>query len=166
MRIGFIGLGTMGRHMAANLQRAGHQLAVHDVRPDAADAYRAAGADWAASPREAALGASVVFTSLPGPAEVEQVALGPDGIIAGLTAGGTYFDLSTVSPSLARKIHAAFAERGLAMLDAPVSGGPRGAETRKMAIWVGGAEAVFRRFMPVLGAMGDHARYVGPIGSG
>ncbi|HUA76302.1 MAG TPA: NAD(P)-dependent oxidoreductase [Acetobacteraceae bacterium] len=165
MRIGFIGLGTMGRHMAANLQRAGHQLAVHDVRREAAEAHVAAGARWAATPREAAAGAEVVFTSLPGPAEVEAVALGADGIIAGLGQGAAYFDLSTIAPSLVRRIHEAFAERGLAMLDSPVSGGPGGAESRKMAIWVGGSEEVFSRFKPVLDAMGDQARYIGPIGS-
>jgi 3-hydroxyisobutyrate dehydrogenase len=165
MRIGFIGLGTMGRHMAANLQRAGHLLAVHDVRREAAEAHLAAGATWAATPREAATGAEVVFTSLPGPPEVEAVALGADGVIAGLVPGAAYFDLSTIAPSLVRKLHAAFAERGLAMLDSPVSGGPGGAESRKMAIWVGGSEDVFARFKPVLDAMGDQARYIGPIGS-
>lgn len=165
MRIGFIGLGTMGRHMAANLQRAGHLLAVHDVRREAAEAHLAAGATWAATPREAATEAEIVFTSLPGPPEVEAVALGANGIIAGLAPGAAYFDLSTISPSLVRKLHAAFAERGLAMLDSPVSGGPGGAESRKMAIWVGGSEDVFARFKPVLDAMGDQARYIGPIGS-
>lgn len=93
------------------------------------------------------------------------MALGADGIIAGLAPGAAYFDLSTISPSLVRKLHAAFAERGLAMLDSPVSGGPGGAESRKMAIWVGGSEDVFARFKPVLDAMGDQARYIGPIGS-
>ena len=165
MRIGFIGLGTMGRHMAANLQRAGYLLAVHDVRREAAEAHLAAGATWAATPREAATGAEIVFTSLPGPPEVEAVALGADGIIAGLAPGAAYFDLSTIAPSLVRKLHAAFAERNLAMLDSPVSGGPGGAESRKMAIWVGGSEDVFARFKPVLDAMGDQARYIGPIGS-
>ncbi len=165
MRIGFIGLGTMGRHMAANLQKAGHQLAVHDRDRAAAAPHLAAGAAWAASPREAAFGVEVVFTSLPGPAEAEAVALGAEGIIEGLAAGAAYFDLSTISPSLARKVHAAFAARGLAMLDSPVSGGPRGAESRKMAIWVGGDEAVFARLKPVLAAMGDQARHIGPIGT-
>ncbi|HTU55079.1 MAG TPA: NAD(P)-dependent oxidoreductase [Acetobacteraceae bacterium] len=165
MRIGFVGLGTMGKHMAANLQRAGHQLAVHDVRREAAEGHLAAGATWAATPREAATGAEVVFTSLPGPPEVEAVALGADGIIAGMASGAAYFDLSTIAPSLVRKLHAAFAERGLAMLDSPVSGGPGGAESRKMAIWVGGSEDAFARFKPVLDAMGDQARYIGPIGS-
>lgn len=165
MRIGFIGLGTMGRHMAANLQHAGHYLMVHDLSRDAAARHLAAGAVWAATPRAAAVEAEVVFTSLPGPAEVEQVALGPEGIIAGLARGAAYFDLSTIAPGLVRRMHAAFAERGLAMLDSPVSGGPRGAETRKMALWVGGAEEVFIRFKPVLEAMGDQVRYIGPVGS-
>jgi len=165
MRIGFIGLGTMGRHMAANLQRAGHELAVHDARYGAASSHLAAGASWAATPAEAAARAEVVFSSLPGPPEVEAVALGPNGIIEGLSQGAAYFDLSTISPSLARRVHMAFAQRGLTMLDGPVSGGPRGAESGKMAIWIGGAEDVFMRFKPVLDTMGDGVRYIGPIGS-
>ncbi len=165
MRIGFIGLGTMGRHMAANLQAAGHELQVHDRDRSHAAPHLAGGASWAASPRDAAAGTEVVFTSLPGPPEVEAVALGESGIVSGLAQGAAWFDLSTISPSLARRLHAAFAERGLAMLDSPVSGGPRGAESRRMAIWVGGAEDVFTRFRPVLDAMGDEPRYIGPIGS-
>ncbi len=165
MRIGFIGLGTMGRHMAASLQSAGHLLTVHDRDPSHAAPHLANGANWAASPAAAAADAEVVFTSLPGPPEVEAVALGASGIVSGLARGAAWFDLSTISPSLARRLHAAFAERGLAMLDSPVSGGPRGAESRRMAIWVGGAEDIFARFRPVLDAMGDEPRYIGPIGS-
>jgi 3-hydroxyisobutyrate dehydrogenase len=106
----------------------------------------------------------VVFTSLPGPPEVEAVALGPNGILAGMKRGGAYFDLSTNSRATMRKIHAAFAEKGAHALDAPVSGGPRGAKTGKLAIWVGGDRDVFEKFKDVLAAMGDQARYVGPIG--
>ena len=111
-------------------------------------------------------GAEVVFTSLPGPVEVEAVALGDHGLLAGMRAGTAYFDLTTNSPTLVRRLHARFAERGVAVLDAPVSGGPRGARTRKLALWVGGDEAVFQRHKSVLDAIGDQARYVGPIGAG
>src|SRR2546428_7651549 len=166
MKIGFIGLGTMGRHMASNLIRAGHALVVHDVRREAAAPHRDAGAGWADTPRAVAEATDVVFTSLPGPPEVESVALGEQGLGAGLVAGKVYFDLSTNSPGLVRKIHEVFKRRGIHMLDAPVSGGPRGAETRKLALWVGGDEEIFNKYRPVLDAIGDQPYYVGPIGAG
>jgi len=166
MKIGFIGLGTMGRHMASNLIKAGHELVVHDVRPEASAPHRKAGAGWAETPREVAEATHVVFTSLPGPPEVEAVALGEQGLLAGLAAGKVYFDLTTNSPALVRRIHTVFAARGIQMLDAPVSGGPRGAETRRLALWVGGDETVFKRYKPVLDTIGDQPYYVGPIGAG
>jgi len=166
MKIGFIGLGTMGRHMASNLIKAGHELVVHDVRPEASAPHRKAGAGWAETPREVAEATHVVFTSLPGPPEVEAIALGEQGLLAGLAAGKVYFDLTTNSPALVRRIHAVFAARGIQMLDAPVSGGPRGAESRRLALWVGGDETVFKRYKPVLDAIGDQPYYVGPIGAG
>jgi 3-hydroxyisobutyrate dehydrogenase len=166
MKIGFIGLGTMGRHMASNLMKGGHQLVVHDVREDAAAPHRKAGAVWAATPREVAAATDVVFTSLPGPAEVEAVALGEAGLLAGLAAGKAYFDLSTNSPALVRRLHEVFRGRGVHLLDAPVSGGPRGAESGRLALWVGGDKAVFDKHKPVLDAIGDQAYYVGPIGAG
>jgi 3-hydroxyisobutyrate dehydrogenase-like beta-hydroxyacid dehydrogenase len=166
MKIGFIGVGTMGAFMASNLQSAGHALIVNDVRRDAAARHVAAGAIWAATPREVAKDAEVIFTSLPGPPEVEAVALGADGLISGMSRGAAFFDLSTNSPALVRRLHAAFAEKGFHVLDAPVSGGPKGAKTRKLALWVGGERAVFDRFKPVLDAIGDQAYYVGPIGAG
>jgi 3-hydroxyisobutyrate dehydrogenase-like beta-hydroxyacid dehydrogenase len=164
MQLGFIGLGIMGASLAANLQKAGHKLTVHDIRRGAADLHVKAGAAWADSPRGVAAASDVVFTSLPGPPEVEAVALDTDGLLAGMRRGAAYFDLSTNSRAVVRKIHAAFAEKGAHMLDAPVSGGPRGAKTGKLAIWVGGDKDVFERHKAVLGAMGDQARYVGPIG--
>src|SRR5271165_3544709 len=97
---------------------------------------------------------------------MEAVALGENGLLSGIRPGSAYFDLSTNAPSMVREVHAAFAERGAAMLDAPVSGGPRGAASGKLAIWVGGDQAVFDRCKPVLDAIGDAARYVGPIGAG
>jgi len=156
----------MGASMASNVQKGGHELIVHDLRADAAKPHLAAGAAWASSPRQVAEASEVVLTSLPGPAEVEAVALGDNGLLSGLSPGKAYFDLSTNSPTVVRRIHATFAARGIPMLDAPVSGGPRGARTRKLAIWVGGDEAVFQRFKPVLDAMGDQVRRVGAIGAG
>lgn len=166
MKVGFIGLGTMGAHMAANLQKSGFELVVHDVRRTAAERHLAAGAVWADSPRAVAEQVDIVFSSLPGPPEVEAVALGANGILAGLKEGGAYFDLSTNSPTVVRKISAQFAEQHKYMLDAPVSGGPTGAESGKLAIWVGGDEQQFQRFKGVLDGFSDQARYIGGIGSG
>jgi 3-hydroxyisobutyrate dehydrogenase len=166
MKIGFIGLGTMGRHMALNLIKAGHELVVHDVRRAAAAPHLDAGARWAGTPQAVAEATEVVFTSLPGPADVETVALGDSGLLAGLVAGKVYFDLTTNAPSLVRRLHGVFQAQGIHMLDAPVSGGPRGAEGRKLALWVGGDETVFERYRPVLDAIGDQPYYVGPIGAG
>ena len=165
MKVGFIGLGTMGAKMAANLQKAGHQLVVYDVRREAAAPFVTNGATLAESPYQLATESEVIFTSLPGPVEVEQIAMGEGGLLAGMRAGSAYFDLSTNSPEVVRRVNAAFAKRGVQMLDAPVSGGPRGAATGKLAIWVGGDKAAFDRFKGVLDAIGDQARYIGPIGS-
>jgi 3-hydroxyisobutyrate dehydrogenase-like beta-hydroxyacid dehydrogenase len=167
MKIGFIGLGTMGRHMAANLQKAGHELIVHDVRREAAEPHVKAGARWADSPRAVAEASEVVFTSLPEPKDVEAVALDEKtGLLSGLTAGKAFFDLSTNSPTVVRRLHAVFKARGVQMFDAPVSGGPRGAESGRLALWVGGDEEAFKKYKPVVDAIGDQAYYVGPIGAG
>ena len=166
MKVGFIGLGTMGAPMASNVLKGGYELVAYDIRRDAAAPHLAAGATWAATPRKVAEATEVVLTSLPGPAEVEAVALGDDGLLAGMGAGSVYFDLTTNSPALVRRIHAIFAAKGIHVLDAPVSGGPRGAKTRKLALWVGGDEKIFQRYKPVLDAIGDQAIHVGPIGAG
>jgi 3-hydroxyisobutyrate dehydrogenase len=167
MKVGFIGLGTMGEGLAGNLKKkGGYDLVVHDIRKEAAAPHLAAGAVWADTPRKVAEATEVVLTSLPGPAEVESVALADDGLLAGMSAGKAYFDLSTNAPALVRRLHAVFAGRGVHLLDAPVSGGPRGARSGKLAIWVGGDEAVFRRYKPVLDSMGDQVIRVGPIGAG
>jgi 3-hydroxyisobutyrate dehydrogenase len=166
MKVGFIGLGMMGKGMAANLQKAGHQLVVHDIRRAAAEPYLANGATWADSPKAVGEQSEVVFTSLPVPADVEAVALGPNGLIEGMKPDTAFFDMSTNSVSVVRKINAAFAEKNIYMLDSPVSGGPGGAASGKMAIWVGGDEQQFNRLAGVLGAMGDQAAYIGPIGAG
>ena len=165
MKIGFIGLGTMGSSMAANLQKSRHRLVVNDVHKVAAEAHIGAGAEWADTPRAVAERCDVVFTSLPGPPEVEAVVFGEDGLLEGARPGMAYFDLSTNSQALMRRIHAAMAERGAQAFDAPVSGGPKGAQTGKLAIWVGGDKATYEKHKRVLDAIGDQAAYIGPIGS-
>jgi 3-hydroxyisobutyrate dehydrogenase-like beta-hydroxyacid dehydrogenase len=166
MKVGFIGLGIMGASMASNLQAAGNELSVHDIRRDAAAPHLKAGATWKDTPRGVAESSDVVFTSLPGPPEVEAVALGADGLLGGMRSGAAFFDMSTNSPTVMRRLHATFGERGVHVLDAPVSGGPSGAKSRKLAIWVGGDRAVYDRSKALLDAMGDQASYVGPIGAG
>ena len=165
MKVGFIGLGTMGAFMAANLQRGGHDLVIHDVRREAGANRLSAGAVWADNPKAVAEQCEVIFTSLPGPKEVEAVVFGPDGILAGVQPGAAYFDLSTNAQSLVRRFAEALAEKGAFGFDAPVSGGPKGAESGKLAIWVGGDRATYDRFKPVLDTFGDQARYIGPIGT-
>src|SRR2546421_1001535 len=166
MRIAFIGLGNMGRHMAANLQKAGHELIVHDVQRQAADSHLANGARWANSAAEAAQGAELILTSLPGPRQVEEVALGEGGVLQGAAQGAVYADLSTSSPTLIRRIHKEFTEHGVHVLDAPVSGGTRGAEQATLQVMVGGDEAIYERVRPALLAIGDKVSYIGDIGSG
>src|SRR6201990_662149 len=163
--VGYIGLGMMGGRMGTNLQKARYKLLVHDLHRQSASHHLQAGAEWAETPRALAEKCDVVFTSLPEPADVERVALGADGLIEGVKKGAAYFDLSTNSQSVVKKISAAFAAKGADMLDAPVSGGPSGAASRKMAIWVGGDKAAFDRHKPVLDAMGDRAAYIGAVGS-
>src|SRR6185503_8355574 len=161
--IGFIGLGAMGRHMAASLQRAGHELRVHDLKREAAAEHLAAGARWAESPTAAAQGVDVLFTSLPGPPDVEAVAATLRDVFR---RGTAWFDLTTNSPDVVRRLHASLAERGVHLLDAPVSGGPKGAQSGKLALWVGGEQAIYDRHLPLLKAIGDQPLYVGPIGAG
>lgn len=166
MKIGFIGLGMMGSGMAANLQKAGHDLVVHDLTRQAASKHLNDGASWAESPRVLAQQCDLVFTSLPTPADVQRVGTGPDGLAEGFRRGAAWFDLSTNAVDVVRSLHATFAEQGVDFLDAPISGGPRGANSGKLAIWVGGDQAVFDKYQAVLGAMGDQAKYIGPIGAG
>ena len=166
MKVGFIGLGTMGASMARNLQKSQFSLVVHDMRKASADEHIEAGAEWADSPKALAEQCDVVFTSLPGPPEVEAVALGENGLLAGLKPGSAYFDLSTNSPTVVRRLHAIFAEKGVHLLDAPVSGGPAGAKSGKLALWVGGDEDAFNKHKATLGAIGDQAAYIGAIGAG
>ena len=166
MRIGFIGLGNMGGPMAMNLIKAGHDLTVHDLRREIADPHLAAGATWADSVQGVAEASEVIFTSLPGPSEVEAVALGPGGILEHAASGSVYIDLSSNSPTLIRAIHARFAERGIEVLDAPVSGGVTGATAGTLAVMVGGDADRYEELKPLLDAIGDKASYIGGSGSG
>ncbi len=167
MQVGFIGLGTMGASFATNIQKAGYDLIVHDIARQAAQRHIDAGAKWADSPRALAEQCDVVLTSLPGPPEVRAVATDAEkGLLAGMKPGSVFYDLSTNSPAVVREIHAEFAAKGVHMLDAPVSGGPKGAASGKLAIWVGGDENVFNTNRAPLDAMGDAVRYIGAIGAG
>jgi 3-hydroxyisobutyrate dehydrogenase len=166
MNVGFIGLGTMGYHMAANLQAAGYQLVVNDLQQGRAQPLIGNGSSWAQTPREVAAACEVIFTSLPGPREVEAVTFEPHGLLAGIRKNAAYFDLSTNSRATVQKIHRALSDKGAHMLDAPVSGGPRGAQTRKLALWVGGEQEIFERHRALLDAIGDQVSYIGGIGQG
>lgn len=163
MKVGFIGIGTMGGHMALNVRKGGHDVVVHDVREAAAGPHLKAGCTWANSAREVAQVSDVVFTSLPGPKEVQLVA---EELLAGMRKSTAWFDLSTNSPTVVRKISERFAAKGIAMLDSPVSGGPSGAKSGKLALWVSGDKAAFDKHKAVLDAIGDQAVYIGPAGAG
>ena len=164
--VGFIGLGNMGMGMAANIQKADYPLVVHDVRQAAAQPFVDAGARQAGSAAEVARLSDVVFTSLPGPREVEAVALGAGGVLEGIRAGGIYVDLSTSRPTLIRQIEPQFRAKGAHVLDAPVSGGKTGAASRNLAVMVGGEREIFERIKPLLDAFGDKVFYAGSIGAG
>jgi 3-hydroxyisobutyrate dehydrogenase-like beta-hydroxyacid dehydrogenase len=170
MKAGFIGLGTMGASMAANLQKGvqkdGHTVVVFDVRKEAAAPHIKNGAVWADSPAALAAECDVIFSSLPGPVEFEAVSYGDNGLLAGIRPGTAYFDLTTNSPTTMRKAHAEYEKKGAHVFDAPVSGGPKGALTGKLAIWCGADQDVFEKWYPVLATIGDQARYIGPIGAG
>jgi 3-hydroxyisobutyrate dehydrogenase len=156
----------MGKGIALNLRKAGNEMMVHDARRSVAEVHLEAGSAWGESVADVARFGEVVFTSLPGPPEVESVALGPDGLLANMQPGSTWLDLSTNSPKLIRRLHDEFAAKGIKMLDAPVSGGTRGANEGTLAIWVGGDEAEFERLKPLLEGMGNAPKYIGPIGAG
>ena len=166
MKLGFIGVGNIGEPIARQLLSAGHSLVVHDLRPEAAQPLLSSGAIWSNSPAALAGECEVVFTCLPGPTEMEQVSLGPTGIIGGIKPGGLYIDHTTNSPLLVRRVHDIFASRGVSMLDAPVSGGMEGAQTRDLLVMVGGEPAVFERGRPLLDAIAKRVLYTGQIGTG
>ncbi len=158
--IGFIGLGVMGKPMAKHLVTAGYQLTVHNRSQPAVDDLVAAGAAAAASPAAVARASTVVITMLPDTVDVERVLTGPDGVLAGLQKGAVVIDMSSISPTVTEQLAGLVADKGGAMLDAPVSGGEIGAINAALSIMVGGDEAAFNRVRPILEAMGNRERIV------
>jgi 2-hydroxy-3-oxopropionate reductase len=164
--IGFIGLGIMGRPMARNLLKAGYSLVVHSRSQGPVDEIVKAGATAAASPKDVAAQCDVLITMLPNSPDVEQVVLGPNGIIEGARRGMILADMSTISPIVSQKIGKALETKGVAMLDAPVSGGEKGAIDGALSIMVGGDKGVFERVLPIFQAMGKTITLLGPLGFG
>ena len=166
MKVGFIGVGNIGAPIAGQLLCAGHTLLVHDLRREAAEALLAAGAGWSASPAALAGDCEVVVTCLPGPVEMEAVCLGPGNLVASLKSGALYIDHTTNAPVLVRRVHAVLAEKGVAMVDAPVSGGMEGARTRDLLAMAGGDPGDFERARLLLEAIAKRVMYTGGIGTG
>ena len=164
--VGFIGLGNLGTPMARNIQRAGFPMVVFDVAEGATRPLLEGGARLAASPGEVAAASEVILSSVPGPPEVEQVALGPDGIVSGIGDGDVYVDLSTSRPSLIREIAGVFEGKGAQVLDAPVLTGPAAAEDREVIVMPSGDREVFERLLPVFEAFADKVVYQGELGMG
>lgn len=167
-RVGFIGIGVMGRPMCLNLLKAGYPLTVFSRRQESAGQVVEAGATRADSPRAVAEASDVVITMVTNSPDVEQVVLGPGGVLEGAHPGLTLIDMSTIAPAVARKVAEAARERGVDMLDAPVSGGSQGAESGTLSIMAGGDQAVFERCKPIFEAMGrrENIFHVGPSGAG
>ena len=165
-RVGFIGLGIMGAPMARHLLTAGFPLTVHSRSPGPVDSLVDAGAARATSSADVARASDVVVTMLPDTPDVEDVILGDDGVAAGVAAGSLVIDMSTIDPGPTRRMVEHLAARGVDMLDAPVSGGERGAIDGTLSIMVGGSDQAFARAMPVLQAMGATVVHVGPNGAG
>ena len=164
-RVGFIGLGNLGGHLAASLLRAGFELTVHDLDERAASGLVAAGASWASSPAQAAAAAETVITCLPSPAAVDAVLTGGAGLLAGAKPGGTWIEMSTNDAAEVKRLAALAAEKGIATLEAPVTGGVHRAATGEITVLAGGEKAVFDAQLPVLEAMGGEVLYLGPLGN-
>ena len=166
MKIGFIGIGRMGRFMARHLADGGHNLSVFDLNKESASEVLSRGASWMESPRAVAALSEIIFTSLPMPKDVELVATGPDGVLSGATPGSIICDVSTTDPDTIRHIAAAAQLKGVHVLDSPVSGGAIGAERATLCMMVGGDESVFARAKPVLELLGKTVVHCGALGSG
>jgi 3-hydroxyisobutyrate dehydrogenase len=166
MKIGFIGVGNIGAPIAGQLLKAGYELVIHDRRREAAAALLAAGAAWADTPAVLAAGCEVVCTCLPGPKEMEEVCLGEGALVVSLRPGALYIDHTTNAPALVRRVHTLLAEKGVGMVDAPVSGGMEGAQTRDLLAMAGGEPADFARAKPLLDAIAKRVMYTGGIGTG
>lgn len=166
MKLGFIGLGVMGRPMALNLMKHGHQMGVYARRADSAAPLVAAGAVRHDTPAALAAATEVIFTVVTNSADVEQVVLGESGIIHGARAGSVVVDMETISPMVARSIAQTLEKKGVDMLDAPVSGGPMGAEQATLSIMAGGKAQVFERVKPLFTCLGKTIVHVGDSGAG
>lgn len=166
MRLGFIGLGSMGRPMALNLMKHGHEMGVYARRAEAAAPLVATGAVRYATPAELAAKSEVTFTMVTNSRDVEEVVLGEQGVIRGARVGSVLVDMETISPAVARAVAAALEEKGIAMLDAPVSGGPMGAEQATLSIMAGGKADVFERVKPLFACMGRTILHMGASGAG
>lgn len=166
MNVGFIGLGAMGRPMALNLMKHGHALGVYARRPDSAQPLVDAGARFFSTAAELAAFSEVVFTMVTASKDVEEVVLGADGVAQGATRGSVLVDMETISPTVAREIALRLKRKGVDMLDAPVSGGPAGAEHATLSIMVGGDQAIFERVKPLFACLGKTILHMGPCGSG
>jgi 4-hydroxybutyrate dehydrogenase / sulfolactaldehyde 3-reductase len=164
--VGFIGLGTMGGPMARNIVRKGNALTVYDVNPKAVAALVADGARAAATPREVAVASEVVITMLPDAPDVERVASGPDGILAGLRTGSVYIDMSTIDPETSRRVGAAVRKQGSDMVDSPVGKTAEHAVSGTLTLMVGGSAATVARVRPVLDCMGTDFFHCGELGAG
>jgi 2-hydroxy-3-oxopropionate reductase len=164
--IGFIGLGLMGKPMAKNLIKAGHRLIVHNRSRAAVDELAAEGAAAAFSPKEVAASAEVVITMLPEDSDVETVVAGDQGVIKSIRPNGVLVDMSTISPTTARRLAETLADRGVHMLDAPVSGGVEAATEATLTIMVGGKPDIFKRVLPVFEKIGKNINYIGDHGAG
>lgn len=165
-RVAVIGVGRMGGPMARRLLAAGHELTVCDPSPAAVQGLRALGAGQSEDPAGAAAAAEITITCLPSPEIIERVVMGERGVLAGAPPDGIIIDMSTSLPSLARRLAEAGGRRGVPVLDAPVTGGPRGAKAGTLAIMVGGEVSAFERALPLFEAMGKVVRHMGPPGSG
>lgn len=165
-KIGFIGLGIMGKPMSKNLLKAGHQLVVYDIIPGPVEELSAAGAAKGASSKDVAARSDVIITMLPDGPEVEQVVLGPDGVLEGARKGSLVIDMSSISPLVAQKVGSECAKKGVDFLDAPVSGGEPKAIDGTLAIMAGGKPEVFEKARPILAVMGSSATLTGPVGAG
>ncbi len=163
--VGFIGLGKMGTPLAVNIQKAGYPMVVHDVQEMVTRPLLEGGARLASSPAEVARLADTIFTSLPIPQVVEQVAAGPEGVLEGIGEGKIYLDLSTCSPDLLRGLEPLFRQKGAHVLDAPVLSSPVDALDRKVIVMVGGERGVYNRIRPILDAFADKIVYAGSLGS-
>ncbi len=166
MKVAFIGMGTMGAPMALNILKAGHSVTVHNRTREREIEISAAGAERAASPREAASGAEIIITCVSDSPDVEAVILGENGVIHGVQAGSIVVDMSTISPTVTRYISETLSQKGVKMIDAPVSGGSEGAQKGTLSIMMGGDATDVEKAYPVLQAMGNTLTHVGPIGAG